>query len=163
MEIQLTRGKVAIVDDQDVWLIFIGKWHAVRHGKLTERWYASTTLKGKAVYMHRLILDAPKGLDIDHINGDGLDNRRENLRIATRSQNMRNAHTKPKRTKTSQYKGVSWWKQPKIQAGGYWKAEIELPGRKRIVKYFHTEVEAARHYDQLAREHFGEHARINGV
>jgi hypothetical protein len=113
--------------------------------------------------MHRVIMGEPQHADIDHINGDGLDNRRENLRIATRSQNMRNAHTEPKRAKTSQYKGVSWWSYSKIKSGGYWRAEIELPGRKRIVKCFHDELEAARCYDKLALEHFGEHARINGA
>jgi hypothetical protein len=105
--------------------------------------------------LHRFILDAPSALEVDHINGNGLDCRRSNLRLATHKQNLRNqaAHSG-----TSRYKGVSWNRQR-----NGWDAQICLNGKNRYLGRFRTEVEAAKAYNEGARLHFGEFARLNEV
>lgn len=155
------HGKITLIDDEDRWVMRLCKWHASCVGKRHKRWYAISQYEGKTIYLHRVIMGEPEGMDVDHINGDGLDNRRANLRVTTRSQNSQNAHAHPKTGKTSRYKGVSWHKDKKLRSGGYWRAEIELPGRNRIIRTFHDEQEAARAYDVLAIQYFGEHARLN--
>lgn len=147
--IPLTRGKEAIIDDDCLDLISPYKW---RYAKLKTTEYA-TTGKG-SLRMHRLIIGAKPDEEVDHINGSGLDNRRINLRKCTRAQNVRNT---PKRNDTlNAYKGVHYMKHR-----GKWQARIQI-NKKRINKgYFNTQVEAAHAYDDLAREHFGEYARLN--
>jgi hypothetical protein len=90
-EILLTRGKVAIVDDEDYALVNRMKWQAAPS---RDTFYAMCGIPGlrgqQRLLMHRLIMDPPKGMEIDHINGNGLDNRRANMRIVTRQQNLQN-------------------------------------------------------------------------
>ena len=105
--------------------------------------------------MHRLIMQAIDGQYVDHINGDGLDNRRENLRICTHAQNMQNQM--PVRLGTSKYKGVSWDKVAKK-----WAAHINLDGKPKKLGRFVAEEDAAKAYDSAAIEHYGEYARPNG-
>jgi len=89
-EIELTRDQVALVDDDDYPTLVKSSWYALsRHN----HWYAVTSSsKGgpTTVYMHRVIMDAPKGMQVDHINHNGLDNRRRNLRLCTHAENLRN-------------------------------------------------------------------------
>jgi len=88
--IPLTQGQKAMIDDKDYELVSHLKWHAIR---IRRTFYAQSRLStkpSKAVLMHRFILDAPSEMEVDHRNGDTLDNRRNNLRIATRPQNGRN-------------------------------------------------------------------------
>jgi len=87
--------------------------------------------------MHTVIMNPPEGKEIDHINGDGLDNRRENLRIVSHRTNQQNRHE----NKTSRYPGVSWCKQHKK-----WKAQIHLSGANTYLGYFDVEEDAARAY-----------------
>jgi len=155
VEIPLTQGKIALVDDRDAALVrSYGSWHAARRGR---RWYAASSEPGNRahrVLMHRLIMGAERGLDIDHINHNGLDNRRENIRVSTHSTNDANV---PKRAGTSsQYKGVTWdaW-------AGRWKAGIKVNYRSIHLGRFDDEKDAARAYDAAALEHFGEFARLN--
>ena len=102
--IALTQGKVALVDDEDYeCLMAMGSWCAVIR---SSGWRAQTQHNGKLQYMHRIILDAPSNLEVDHINHDTLDNRRCNIRLCTRSQNMQNQRKSS--GKSSKYKGVSW-------------------------------------------------------
>jgi hypothetical protein len=121
--------------------------------------YASTGNR-PAIPMHRMLLDAPKGFFVDHINGDGLDNRRENLRLCTRSENAQNQKTQH-RPKTSKYKGVN-----KLKYGG-WLVRIGLhENGKRVRKSIgcfpkDKEIEAAKAYDEAAVRYFGEFARLN--
>jgi len=104
--------------------------------------------------MHRLLLGTLPGLEPDHINGDGCDNRRCNLRFCTHSQNIMN---KRKRLGCSSiYKGVSWRK-----ARRKWAAYIRVDGRLKHLGYFGDESEAARAYDKEARKHFKEFAKPN--
>jgi hypothetical protein len=149
--IQLTQGKVAIVDDADFewlsqWPWFFSTGYAIRReGKLFGR---------KNIMMHRLIMNTPEGMDTDHINGDKLDNRRENLRVCTRSQNMQN--TTRRSDNTSGYKGVDWDKE-----NGKWRAEIKVDSRRINLGRYDSAEEAALAYDRAAREYHGEFANTN--
>lgn len=149
-EIPLTQGKVALVDDADHEWLNQWKWCASNNGL---GFYAvrgiSRNDKRTTIAMHQMILNAPPGLEPDHINGDGLDNRRCNLRLCTRSQNNMNAR---KQTGcSSRWKGVYWDK-----AMGKWRALIRIHGIKHYLGYFTDE-------DEAAQELFGEFARLNAV
>jgi hypothetical protein len=105
--------------------------------------------------LHRAIINAPKGLYVDHINGDTLDNRRANLRIATNSQNQAN-RIRLKSGTSSRYRGVTWNK-----ASQKWQAGIKCNLKSTHLGLFESEEEAARAYDRAAREMFGSFARPN--
>ena len=145
-------GLFALVDDDfttDINWGFDGRYvYFRRHIRMEGK-----KQKYKKIYLHRLIMNTPTGMDTDHINGDKLDNRRENLRITTRSQNSMNQ----KKTRgASKYKGVNWHNQR-----GYWKAEIKLNGKKKHLGVFLSELEAAEAYNLAAIEKFGKFAKIN--
>lgn len=146
--IPLTQGKSAIVDDEDYELVSRYKWYANKSGNV---WYARTMDGGKTILMHWLIMG---GKHIDHINGNGLDNRRENLRFATSSQQAMNRPSH--RGSTSRYKGVSW-----DSARGKWLATIGKPSVH--LGYFKNEQDAARAYNEDAVKRFGEFARLNEI
>lgn len=151
--IELTRGFRAVVDDEDYdRLVGIGKWQAnVTGGQV----YAIHSQNRGRLYMHRVLV--PGATLVDHINGDGLDNRRANLRRATPAQNSRNM--RPLATPTSsRFKGVA--RQPR-SAINPWRAYIRINGRSSWLGVFPTQEEAARAYDAAARKHFGEFARLN--
>lgn len=153
-KIPLTQGKFAIVDDCDFhWLSQI-KWQFQKSG------YAIGVLFGrrktlKKVYMHRLILLAPDTVEVDHKNHNGLDNRRKNLRTATRKQQNAN---KRKFSGTSIYKGVNL-RRDKLK----WCAQIKSNGKAKYLGSFDTEEEAARVYNEYAAEEFGEFAHLNDL
>ena len=111
--------------------------------------------KTKAVHLHREIIGAPTGMFVDHINHNGLDNRKANLRLATRLQNARN-RPKTNKATSSQYKGVSY-----RRANGKWSATIFTDGRNVHLGYFETEIEAAKTYDKAAIERYGRFAALN--
>jgi hypothetical protein len=152
-KLELTQGKTTLVDFEDYEKFKDMSIHAVNYRGW---WYAEVTIgkHGKQL-LHRLILEAKKGELCDHINGDGLDNRRCNLRIATNSQNLMNSK-KPSGVTTSQYKGVYWNKYNKS-----WHAHIRVNRHTFNIGYFDTELEAAKAYDAEARKLFGEFARTN--
>jgi hypothetical protein len=149
--------RFALVDAADYPSVQPFRWRLLRghNGKL----YAYTSVTNGAVYMHRMIAETKPGDETDHENGDGLDNRRSNLRPATRSQNKGNMG-KPKRpdgtAHTSQYKGVSWDKSRER-----WQAKITTHGTTRNLGRYDDEAEAGRAYDAAAAEHYGEFARLN--
>jgi hypothetical protein len=160
-EIALTRGKVAIVDDEDFAFLAQWKWYAHFDGSNwyarrneTIAWGSRATHKQRAVTMHRALLQPPNGTQIDHISGDGLDNRRANLRVCSARGNQCNKRAH--RGSSSRFKGVSWAKRQRR-----WAAGLTLHGRRLHLGYFLEEEAAARAYDSAAKEHHGEFARLN--
>ena len=162
-EVLLSRGLVALVDDDDFPLISGFKWHAARGRSLSNVWYACACLgKDQALQfgkrhlkLHRLLMAFPKSpLRVDHINGNGLDNRRQNLRIVTASQSQMNRPADVK--SVSQYKGVSWHRR-----SHRWQAQICAYGHHRYIGQFSNEIEAALAYDCEAILIHGEYARLN--
>jgi len=148
--IPLTKGLFAIVDAADYEALSQYKWTALVTGGKT---YAIRNDKGKTILMHRQIMKPPKGMVVDHIDGNGVNNSRANLRTCTRQQNLCN--TRP-RGGRSQYKGVRYDKRRKK-----WIAEITHQGKKHYLGAFDDELEAAQAYDVKAAELFGPYARLN--
>ena len=147
--IKLTQGQVAIVDADDYDLLNSRKWCTSKHRDL---FYAHRKEGGRTIQMHRQILNAPKDLYCDHINHNGLDNRRANLRLCTPSQNCQNQL--PQAGFSSIYKGVS-------RLGNRWRAVIKLDGRYISIGSFDNQLDAAIAYDEKAIELFGEFACLN--
>lgn len=148
-EIALTQGYVALVDDEDFARVSRLKWHA---DWSPSGWYAKAESGGRQVRMHRYIIGAPPDVDVDHRNGNTLDNRRKNLRPATPSGNAANQRIKPH---SSKYKGV------RKHRDGKWEARIRHQQRLTYLGLHPSEEQAARAYDRAARELFGEFARTN--
>lgn len=156
IEIPLTQGVSAVIDREDCELVGKYKWHANRMG--SNVFYAVANLSRKVsitggkILMHRLIMSARSGDIIDHINGDGADNRKCNLRVTTKSQNMQNSRAMGG---TSRYRGVS------KQAASSWMARIKHDRKAVYIGIFSNEVLAAKAYDRKATELFGELASLN--
>lgn len=151
--VPLTRGLFALVDEADLPLLGGRKWHAHPCQRKSGGFYASASRgRNGTIYMHRIILSAREGHLVDHVNGDGLDNRRCNLRIATKSQNLINRVAE----NPSGYRGVS------LTPHGRWKAKVTLHRQAyRFPGSFGTSEEAARAYDEMALRYHGEFARLN--
>lgn len=151
--IPLTQGFKTVVDGPDYERLIRWRWKVL---KTESGHYAvrSTGERGRrTIYMHRFILDAHVDSQIDHRDGDGLNNQRSNLRIGTKALNMRNRG--PQKNNTSGFKGV--W----MHHGGKWVAEIRVDGKKYLLGHYENPVDAARAYDAAATEHFGEFAWLN--
>ncbi|MHC4722148.1 MAG: HNH endonuclease [Planctomycetota bacterium] len=149
--IPLTRGKFAIVDAEDFEWLNRYKWNTLKGGRT---YYARSWENGKTIRMHRLITNAPKGLVVDHINHNGMDNRKQNLRLCTRLQNARNRRSC--RGSSSKYKGVSKEKKENV-----FIACIRCKGKLYYLGRFKSEIAAAKTYDKKAKELFGEFAFLN--
>lgn len=150
------RKTYAIVDDCD--FEFLNKWH----WSLSDKGYArrSFVVAGKEymIYMHRLVLNVPDvdGLQGDHINGNRLDNRADNLRIVNRNQNARNRFAQKGKLGGVRFKGV----YANRNCSTY-NARIRVDGKAIYLGSFTIQEEAAAAYDAAAQEHFGEHAKLN--
>lgn len=156
IEIPLTKNHVAIVDSQDAERVKQLKWHSSVRPHTVYALAAPT--RKTHVYLHRFILGAKPGEHIDHIDGNGLNNTRTNLRVVTRSQQSCNTR-KGKgqiRKGTSKYKGVYLNK-----ARGRYYAKIHIKGTCIGLGSYQIEEEAARAYDAAAKQFFGEYARLN--
>jgi len=154
-ELKLYKEIVSIVDDEDYEKLKDIRWGFDGRYAYTKKYFFNDDgeYKYKKFYLHRVIMNTPKGLDTDHINGNKLDNRRANLRIATRSQNNANQR---KTRGTSRYKGVCWFKQK-----SKWKAEIKLNGKRKHLGLFENEYDAAMAYNKAAKERFNSYAKLN--
>jgi hypothetical protein len=150
--ISLTCGKVTVIDSRDYGKVSAYKWYAER----TKRgsWYAATTINRRIVRMHQLIL--PDAAERDHKDGDGLNNRRNNLRPVTHAQNMHNSRKIRKPGLSSRYKGVAFQSRLKSRP---WQARL---GDLHL-GYFASEEEAGAAYDRAAEQQRGEYARTNGL
>lgn len=153
--VPLSQGLWAVIDAADAYAVDGRNWYAVK-GIGDIRYAATNTPRGAKTrprqLMHRLILAAPKGAEVDHINGDGLDNRRGNLRLATSSQQKMN--TRRRSDNASGFKGVSW--HTKRQK---WRAVISAGGETRHLGYFNTPGDAAQAYAEASARLHGEFAR----
>ena len=156
--IPLSQGKEAIIDAEDYAMVSAFKWSLTNNK--SGHPYARTAIwhsgKQKHIRMHRMILDAPEGIHIDHINGNGLDNRRCNLRFCNDMQNQQNGSSR--RGSSSKYKGVSYHKRD-----NKWIAQIRRNKKLCYLGMFEKEAEAARAYNRAAKEYFGEFAKLNEV
>lgn len=146
-EISLGNGRVAVVDLADLPLVEARKWRA-QPGKGTTLYAASA-----GTLMHRVILGLPKGMFVDHIDGDGLNNRRSNLRLCNNAQNTQNQRKRS--GLSSRFKGVHRTKE------GHWGAAIEKNGRSVYLGVYAQEELAAKQYDRAARLMFGQFAKTN--
>lgn len=150
--LKLDKQGVAIFDAASSWSI-------VKKTDQITRFYAMRARD--FTYLHKLILIAPKGHVIDHANGDTLDNRFSNLRIATTAQNNMNrcrSQTYKGKALSSKYKGVSWDK-----SRNKWIVHVSVNNRQKYLGRFVDEIEAAKAYNKAAKQHYGEFARLNKI
>lgn len=158
-QIPLTQNQYAPVDDADYGWLNRYKWCAIKNGYT---FYAVRAIRinGKrtTLRMHRLILGLipGDGKETDHIDQNGLNNQRSNLRICSRSENNQNQQAI--RGSTSQYKGISRSKSDKK-----WRARLYLNGQQKHLGYFPSETDAAVAYNRAAKKAFGEFARLNKI
>jgi hypothetical protein len=154
-QVKLTRGLVALVDDEDAPRIGAHKWYAL---KAKNHHYAvreTGKSEGKRfVYMARVIMNCQPPLQVDHIDGNTLDNRKSNLRICTSAENNWNCGAR--RRNKSGLKGVTT-----MGCGGKWRAEIQVSYKRIYLGRFNTPEAAGRAYDEAAMKYHGEFARLN--
>jgi hypothetical protein len=153
-KIKLTHKKFAFVDNKDFKFINEWKWYA---REINKKWYAvryeRKRGKQKLIYMHRFVLNYSGKLEIDHHDDNGLNNQRYNLRPATHSQNNINK-CKPSNNTTG-FKGVDFFHKK------YFRAIIGVKGKKIYLGLFPSLIDAARAYDEAAKKHHGEFAKLN--
>lgn len=159
--IPLTRGQVAIIDDEDFERANQNKWSANRSPN-DNTWYAHKTVwvrgqKPTHISLHRFIMNAPKGTRVDHRDGNGLNNLRSNLRLCTHAQNLMNMRIHNKHG----LKGIAFIK--KYPPHRQWIAKIKTSQGLKTIGTFPTAIEAAVAYNAMAIKHFGEFARLNPV
>lgn len=157
--IVLTKGYSALVDAEDASWLNQWKWriHEMRGG---EKRYACRSVrlgdKWATLFMHQVVAGTPAGFYTDHIDGDGLNNQRSNLRIVTRGQNIQNSMKKS--VSSSKYKGVHF-----SRCSSPWMARIQKDGHPVYLGMYKTEVLAAEAYNKAALSMFGEYASLNQI
>jgi hypothetical protein len=147
--VPLTNGGLASVSDADADLVGRYRWYSVRR-KSTN--YAETSVGRERILMHRLLMGAGHGEVVDHVNGNGLDNRRENMRLCHQRDNARNR--RGSKSSRSGVKGVSW--RTDISR---WRARIMVSRREIALGVFDSREEAIAAYNTAARAHFGQFAK----
>jgi len=144
--------KVALIDNEDYDLVKPYLWSLL---KRKHRNHVFTYVGCKVIYMHSLILPCSRPKEVDHANGEGLNNQQFNLRICYRSNNAANK-SKTKSATSSKYKGVSWIKRDNL-----WDVRLTKNYKQIIIGHFKTEREAAIAYNEAALRYFGEFAKLN--
>ena len=154
--IKLTRGKYAIVDPEDFARLSEYKWHCTNYGYAARK-IPPKLRKGKeqSIMMHRELCPVDDDLFVDHINHIRHDNRKANLRPATRQQNIWNTRQNRKKSDT-EYIGIHWHKSRKK-----WQVQMYVDGKTKSFGYYTDEIEAAKRYDEAAKIHRGEFAVLN--
>ena len=154
-EILLTQGKITLVDDEDYDFLMQWKWSLVKGNRTlyAQRKTGFRHQKNKNIWMHRLILNVPDGKQTDHIDHNGLNNQKSNLRICNNSQNQINKRIIKKGK--SKYTGVTFVKNK------YIVAQISVEHKHINLGYFKTEELAAKAYDEAANRMHGEFATLN--
>ena len=158
-QIPLTQGKYAIVDDEDYdRLMAMGKWHfnGIYAAKSITYRKPCGSMSSRTIIMHRFISKAPKGLEVDHEDGNGLNNQKQNIRVCTTSQNQKNRGKQA--NNTSGFKGVTWNKRV-----GRWYAQIQNNKKQISIGLFDCPIEAAKAYNAAAIKYHGEFAKINQI
>jgi hypothetical protein len=155
-EIPLTKGARALIDDIDYNLVRGYKWHLDASGYAAHTFWNAGTRKKYNVRLHQFLIRVEAPFTVDHADGNRLDNRRSNLRVATYEQNQWNRRKFANRT--SQFKGVKW---RKLKNGGHWQATITYHGKRQHLGSFDSEYHAALVYDWAASELFGDFAWLN--
>jgi hypothetical protein len=159
--VKLTRGQYARIDKDDIEKVSGHAWHA-KWNQHTRSFYAAAWGRGEngmrrtTIWMHRLFLNAPNGIEVDHYSHDTLDNRRSNLRLAPDHHNSRNKNLQM--NNTSGFKGVYLDKE-----AGKWRVAINVGGKHMNLGRFLTAEEAGTAYDKAALELYGEFARTNAM
>jgi hypothetical protein len=155
--IELTRGYVTLVDEADFKQLSYFKWYALKGAKGI--YAARRNVPGetpKIILLHRLLLNAPEGIEVDHIDNNSLNNTRSNLRLATKSQNSASTRRFDTNGEVKKSRGVGFYR-------GKWTASIKVNGKSIYLGRFITEEAAKAAYDAAARQHFGEFARLNST
>ncbi len=166
-QIPLTRGQFALVDNEDYDFLIQWNWSA-RRGQHDNTYYARrtdySTGQKKEVIMHRLIMKAEKGQMIDHIDGNGLNDQKSNLRFCTPSQNQSNCRRRSGANMTSRFLGVSL-KNQKIGNRTYtcWIASLTHNKKSNHIGCFKSETDAAKAYNIKAKELHGDFAVLNTI
>ena len=154
-EIKLTQGYSSMVDDDLFDYLNQWKWQVVKdsHTNYAVRNEGKFPFR-KRIKMHREIMKPSPNMQVDHVDGNGLNNVRENLRVCTQSQNKKNA--RKRKDSTSGFKGVTYYKRY-----GNWRSQIAVNGKRINLGYFSDPIDAAHAYDNAAREYHGEFANTN--
>lgn len=147
---RLTRGKLAVIDSADMYKVGQHKWCATNIGNI---WYAQSRISGKVRYLHHFLLGKFR---VDHKDGDGLNNRRKNLRRSTKGENQRNRGKQ--KNNTSGFKGVYW-----NHFGKCWESKIGFRNKSIFLGLFDTPKEAAQAYDKAAKRLHKSFARLNFI
>lgn len=163
-KIKLSKGQFALVDDEDFNYLNQFRWHAVL--KPNGVYYACRGIwnreskNGTTISMHRTIMDIlnDKNITVDHIDHDGLNNQKSNLRLCTTKENSR--HRRKSKRNTSGYIGVC---SHRANGYHYWRARIELNGKKICLGFYKNKEEAALAYNEGAKKYFGEFAYLNKI
>lgn len=158
--VPISRGLEVMVDDVDYDAVMQNKWTACKSEK-DKTWYATRSIKQsgkwKHISMHRFLMGNPKGVKIDHGDGNGLNNQRGNLRKCTHAQNLMNMRCHNKHG----LKGVAFIKN--LMPHRQWMSKISINGTLKTIGFFPSKIDAAIAYNIVAQKNFGEFAKLNPI